>query len=273
MSQSTQLLRKYNYLLSYDNSYNTLAFLAFVTMFVLININLANAINIEFGNAEKSTNGMIDILVNCILFSNLIRRMMNKEEAIELIDVIEKQLQLDRIEFVGKEKVWLKIEKTFRERREHAERMARNLFMVLSVLGFLMVTRNKIKSIFKLDSNELKNESTKWPTPYISYFSPDFDKLSFFIYMYVLQSILPTLFIMEGIVSLSSFYLSTEKILTDFEIFYILLDNLSEQFSNEDEYCLNGWQDKIYGIHTSSIFVNLRRDMRRIVNFHQNINR
>ncbi|XP_039283014.1 uncharacterized protein LOC120351097 [Nilaparvata lugens] len=76
------------------------------------------------------------------------------------------------------------------------------------------------------------------------------------------------MYVSEGILILCSFNLTTEKLLADFEIFYILVDNLNRNFS----YDYGESQENIYSIYTPSM-VDLRADMRRIVCFHQNINR
>ncbi|RZF40049.1 hypothetical protein LSTR_LSTR002452 [Laodelphax striatellus] len=96
----------------------------------------------------------------------------------------------------------------------------------------------------------------------------------------------------EGVLIFNSFYLFSEKILTDFEIFYILLGKLVEDFPktnikvsngsvensvenlnvNELEYLNQELKGRIYNTHLSSN-MNLKIDMRRIVALHQDINR
>ncbi|XP_039291639.1 uncharacterized protein LOC120353090 isoform X2 [Nilaparvata lugens] len=266
MRRSTHFLRKYIELLSYDKPHTSLPLFAFFVIFSLVNINLLKAIYIEFESFETSLNGLTDFAINSILLPCVIRHAFNKKEFTQLVDVIEKDLELDRIDFKGRKKLWTKIESTHRKRTYHAERMAQNLIALLTISGFSIYTKNLIKYIM-LDKTKSENSDAIWPTPYLSYLPPEFDKLSFLIYLCFLHAFLLMIYVSEGILIFCSFNLTTEKLLADFEIFYILVDNLNRNFSYDYES-----QENIYSIYTP-LMVDLRRDMRRIVCFHQNINR
>ncbi|XP_039290220.1 uncharacterized protein LOC111044210 isoform X2 [Nilaparvata lugens] len=291
--KSTELIRKYLSLLRYDTG-SSLPFILGLITTCLVLANLAMVFLKQTNNLEKCFLALKDILTVIALFSCTIKRVLNPEESIRLTKLIEEQFFVDRQQLDEGGSKWGRIRPLYDEKRKDLESASDTItvFIHVAYMGFV------VRYIFsELLGTTLEDKSRGFPTPLVTYNPSDFDQISFFLYIFALQSFLMLFLALEAFSGYALLWLCVKKIMTDFETIYILLNEIEKDYpgftiddylkrmrlrekelsdghveSMEEDMRIEScrkffWRD---GVDREE---NLRKDMGLIVKFHQNLNR
>ncbi|XP_039285481.1 uncharacterized protein LOC120351643 [Nilaparvata lugens] len=247
-----------------------------MSLFLQANILLGLRVILK-ENSEKSMQALTDSMISMMMAGNIIKHSINNEEVTKLLELIECDIASSHYDLrVRKNYLWRKIQNYCREKRKDMSSLTRNLKIIIFICGFAVINRNIIIHFSGLITPE--NESIDWPTPLLSYCSPELKSPIFFLYFYTFHSLTVSIYFTEAFLIVFLVTLSIERLLADFDILIILLDDLIqvslEPGLNADSNNSSQAIDQQNNIsHFTEKPVHLREDMAHIVHHHQTLYR
>ncbi|XP_039299911.1 uncharacterized protein LOC120355503 [Nilaparvata lugens] len=265
--EETIFLKKYINLLCYDKPNNSLPFLLFLVLAVVTLTNILLAI-LDESDADVFKEGIKDIFTLTLVFSCTVEQSLNPQRALNLVQLIDDDFLVNQHDFVDRQDTWARISKL------HATKIKsiKKKFQYLSCFFILIFVGYFFKHLFNhgMRIAVVSDESSRLLTPFLLYRlqqqTSESSATAFFIYAYCLHVLAVVSICSEGYVVVSTACLSSEKLLGDFETFFLLLDCLTNDFSDSST-------DHVDDHSLGSKEANLRKDMALVVRCHQNINR
>ncbi|XP_039285047.1 uncharacterized protein LOC120351490 isoform X2 [Nilaparvata lugens] len=273
----TSFVRKFINLIIFEKPSKSHPFIILMAMSLFLQANLLLGLRVALKeNSEKTLQGLTDCMITMMMAGNLIKRSINNEEVTKLLELIESDISSSHYGLrVRKNYLWRKIQNYCRKKRKDMSSLSRNVKIIIFICGFAVINRNIIIHFSGLTTPE--NESIDWPTPLLSYCSPELKSPIFFLYFYSFHSLTVSIYFTEGFVIVFLVTLSIERLLADFDILIILLDDLVqvslEPGLNADSNNSSQGIDQQNISHSTEKTVHLREDVAHIVHHHQTLNR
>ncbi|RZF34805.1 hypothetical protein LSTR_LSTR014717 [Laodelphax striatellus] len=269
--ESTSFCKRYIDLMRYDKLHNSLPFLSFIAVFLIVVANVLVAVYIDHEDAERTLIALDDLILLFIMLFNAIRRNV-RNDCRNLIELIEDEFDVDRREFDGREDKLMRLEKYLENNRIHLREVAKSISRFFAIICVLTVNKNMATYFF----TSVDYEPTSWPTAQLTYHPPQFNSLLFFLYLYFLHGLLITIFVLDAFTIIILVCLSTEKILSDFQMLYTFLADLACDYADTDHLSnimsssgRDLTKQQVCLLKQSAYY--LRKDMGRIVHCHQNL--
>ncbi|XP_039290259.1 uncharacterized protein LOC120352667 isoform X2 [Nilaparvata lugens] len=259
----TTYQKEYVKLLCYDRSRNSLPFLLFIVLSVVVLTNICLAIQ-DDPDVDVAMEAVKDIFALLIVFLRIIEHSLNPQRIVNLVQLINDDFLVNKNDFVESKDKFTRIAKL----HEAQQKTTKKIFQYLKCLFLLIFCGFLVKHLFNdlMGIAEVSDESRRWLTPFLIYRVPqpsETSSTSFFVYAYCLHGFFLLVICLEGFVIYAAVCLSTEKLLGDFETFYVLLECLTNDFSECSGQHVNNH-------HFESI---LRKDLAIVIGCHQNLNR
>ncbi|RZF47697.1 hypothetical protein LSTR_LSTR005714 [Laodelphax striatellus] len=270
--ESISFCKRYIDLMRYDKLHNSLPFLSFIAVYLIVLANVLAAVYIDHEDAERTIIALVDLILLLIMLSNAIRRNV-RNDCRNLIELIEDEFVVDRCEFDGRKDKLMRLEKYHENNRIHVREVAKSISRFFTIICVLCVNKN-MATYFLTSVNY---EPTSWPTAQLTYHPPQFNSLLFFLYLYFLYGLLMTIFVLDAFTIIILVCLSTEKILSDFQTLYTFLADLACDFADTDHLNIrpmsscSGRDLTKQQVCLKQSAYYLRKDMARIVHCHQNL--
>ncbi|RZF36657.1 hypothetical protein LSTR_LSTR016993, partial [Laodelphax striatellus] len=231
--EDTQFLRKYIHLFQYDKPYNSIPFYLVLLLAGVSLSNICLATTSE-QTVEISLEALKDAFSAFLLYSCLIEHSLNPHRALRLVELIEDEFLVDENEFVkesggGK---WGELNKLHNKTKQDMRKKFRYITIAQLFICFGYYLKNFLNYLLGIRAYD-KNQ---WPTPFL-YPKPEsqFQSTTFIMYVYALHALTLSTICSEGYVMLTTVCVSTERVLGDFQTLYLLLDNFSKDYPDEEK--------------------------------------
>ncbi|XP_039286400.1 uncharacterized protein LOC120351844 isoform X2 [Nilaparvata lugens] len=269
-------MRKFINLLRYDGANSSLNFILFTISEFLVLSNILLVFLNETDNVEKCVLAAKDFVTLAYFYTSMYKRFQQPQAGIRLTETIEEEYLIDCYRLDYNEQKWRDIKQHYENNRSHLEQTGR-LFNILTISCMAGITTRY--AIFDLAKLFFGGRSMRGkPTPFVAYIPPDVDQTDFLVYIFVLQVFLTAILHMEGYFINCALFQCSQKILTNFEAMYIIIDHIAENYpssSSLDFYDKNIEQARNNGFFNTdnARTEKLREDMRLLVRSHQHLNR
>ncbi|XP_039292121.1 uncharacterized protein LOC120353248 [Nilaparvata lugens] len=271
--ERTVFMRKYIDLVRYDRPYNSLPCILITIIGIIGALNSLMVILTEQESFEKRVLGVKEFLTITLIISNSLELALKPHKNTRLMELIEDEFLVNRIEFFRRDEKWKQFETYYNETKIQMEKTSKNIFAVFVVAYLGFINKSLFNELLRY-SIGLERNSIDLPAPY-AYWSPTHvNQFEFFVYIYIFQSLMIFIYTIETYCIQISVSLATERLLADFGTIFILIEHLSKDFPEfeiTDRIRHETHQQDNENYNVRAQHENLKRDMSRIVRCHQRL--
>ncbi|RZF49052.1 hypothetical protein LSTR_LSTR013947 [Laodelphax striatellus] len=260
--ESTKFLRDYINFIRFDKQHSPIPY--FLTMTVVLTINigtLSAALNVESQDIKIAV--LDQWIEQLMFFPSTIPHCVNPKSILQLLGLIDEEYFVSEKDFEHRVEVWKKIEVVYERRTRVMSLIYKLTKYILFMMYCAFCFRNAISHYFGFNDVQFPPSAV---TPFLWFTEVKLEFSIHFTFVYVLQVWHLTVCHVELYLLQMAVCLPIERILADYEIIYILLDDFGERYS--DSAVKYGNQDDTEENKKMSC---MKEDMARIVKCHQHI--